>query len=140
MTKDELKERLKLYKKLKKERAEIAAEYNALADPRGANLDGMPKSPGSGDAMVSLTEKRQAVLKRYEAKLDEIDAFLLWVEDLIEGLEPDERRLMRFRYIQGLKWEEVCVAIGYCWRQAHNIHGQILDKLMDKLENIDPKQ
>lgn len=132
MTRDELKEKLKLYKKLKKERAEIATEYNALADPKGANLDGMPRSPGSGDPLAGIATKREAVLKRYAAKLQELDAFLLWIEDLIDGLEPDERRLMRFRYITGLKWEEVCVAIGYSWRQAHNIHAGILDKLMEK--------
>lgn len=132
MTKDELKKQLGRYLSIKKERAQILDEYNALADPKGANLDGMPKSPGSGDPLLGIATKRRAVLKRYEAKLAELDAALLWIEDMIEGLEPDERRLMRCRYIKGQKWEKVCVSIGYSWRQTHNIHAGILDKLVEK--------
>ena len=131
MTKDELKKRLHCYRDQKAERGQIAAAYHALADPKSANLDGMPKSPGSGDPLASIATKRQALLKRYHEKLDELDAALLTVEDMIDGLEPGERKLMRHRYIDGLTWEEVCVAIGYSWRQTHNIHAKCLDKLME---------
>jgi hypothetical protein len=31
-----------------------------------------------------------------------------------------------------MTWEEVCVRIGYSWRQTHNIHSRILDKLADE--------
>ena len=132
MTKDELKKQLKSYLTVKKERAQILEEYNALAGPRGTNLDGMPKAPGGGDPLAGIMDKREAVLRRYEAKLAELSAALLQIEDMIEGLEPGERTLMRHRYVKGLKWEEVCVAIGYSWRQTHNIHAEILDKLMEK--------
>lgn len=132
MTKDELKKQLHSYLDINKERSQIAAEYHALADPKGANLDGMPRGPGSGDPLAGITEKRRAVLKRYQAKLQELDVALLMIEDMIDGLEPMERTLMRYRYIDGLKWEAVCVAIGYSWRQTHNIHAGILDKLMEK--------
>ena len=139
MTRDELKKQLGRYLDLKAERGQILAEYNALADPRGTNLDGMPRGQGAGDPMVGLTEKRQAVLKKYEAKLAELDAALLWIEDLIDGLEPGERRLMRYRYIKGLTWEKVCVAIGYSWGQTHNIHNGILDRLIEKIgEKVTP--
>ena len=132
MTRDELKKQLHRYLAIKKERAQIAAEYNALADPKSANLDGMPKSPGAGDPLAGIATKREAVAKRYEEKLAELDAALLWIEDTIDSLEPGERLLMRYRYIEGMTWEAVCVAVGYSWRQTHNIHSGILDKLMEK--------
>ncbi|MBO5917248.1 MAG: sigma-70 family RNA polymerase sigma factor, partial [Oscillospiraceae bacterium] len=52
------------------------------------------------------------------------------IEDRIEALEPRARKLMRHRYIEGLSWEEVCVAMCYSWRQTHNIHGAALDALL----------
>ena len=132
MTKDQLKKKLRRYLDIKAERAQIAEQYNALADPRGANLDGMPKGPGSGDPLAGITEKRRGLLKRYAAKLAELDAAQAEIEDMIESLEPKERTIFRHRYLEGLGWEEVCVAVNYSWRRTHDIHSQALDKLLEK--------
>ena len=51
---------------------------------------------------------------------------------MLENLEPTERKLARFRYIDGLTWEEVCDVMAYSWRQTHRIHGRMLDKLADR--------
>ena len=37
--------------------------------------------------------------------------------------------LMRYRYIDGLKWEEVAVRMNYSWTQTHDIHGKALKQL-----------
>lgn len=132
MTKDQLKERLSKYQDLEKERKQLLAQYNALTDPRGASLDGMPKGPGAGDPMAGITTKRQALAKRYAEKLEELAAAQTEIEDMIEGLDPLARRIMRHRYIEGKQWEEICVAVGYCWRQTHNIHAKALDDLLQK--------
>lgn len=130
MTKDELKKLLHTYGDRKAEREQIKAQYDALADPKGANLDGMPKNPGVGDPLIGITTKRQDLAERYQAKLEELDAAQIQVEELIATLEPLERKLFRHRYIEGLTWEAVCVEMNYSWRQTHNIHSQALDKLL----------
>ena len=38
----------------------------------------------------------------------------------------DEQRVLRLRYIRGLKWEEVAVEMGYSWKQIHRIHSSAL--------------
>lgn len=101
-----------------------------MTAPKGQNLDGMPRSPGGGDPLLSVVAHHIALQERYQAKLAELAEAQTRVEDLIETLEPVERTLFRYRYIEGLTWEEVCVAIGYSWRQTHNIHGRALDKLL----------
>jgi hypothetical protein len=53
------------------------------------------------------------------------------IEDTIDALEPTERRLARFRYIDGLTWEKVCDRMCYSWMQTHRIHGRMLDKLVN---------
>lgn len=54
------------------------------------------------------------------------------IENIIEGLDEKEKLLMRYRYINGLKWETICYKMDYKWRHIHNIHSSILRKLSDK--------
>lgn len=133
MTKNELKETLKSYRALVAERGQIQAAYDALTSPQGQSLDGMPKGPGAGDPLARVATKRQALAEKYLQKLEELAAVQSNIEDVIEGLDPTTRQLLRYRYIEGLPWEEVCVAIGYSWRQTHNIHSAALDKILETL-------
>lgn len=130
MTKDELKKKLHAYRDLEEERKQLLEQYTALADPRGANMDGMPKGPGAGDPLAGIATKRQALAKRYAEKVEELADAQTAIEDMIEGLDPLARRLMRHRYIDGLPWEEVCVAIGYSWRRTHDLHAKALLDLL----------
>lgn len=132
--KDALKKRLRRYTELEAERQQIAQELRRVEDrmngPRGSNLDGMPRSPGAGDPVLAAVSQHITLQERYRAKLAELAAAQSAIEDMIETLEPMHRTLMRHRYIEGLTWEEVCVAIGYSWRQCHNIHAKALDTLL----------
>lgn len=132
--KEQLKQRLRRYTSLKAERQQLLEQYNALTDPRGASLDGMPKGPGAGDPLAGIATKRQALANRYLAKLEEMAAEQSAIEDMIEGLEPTTRRIMRHKYIEDLTWEEVCVAVNYSWRQTHNLHDQALEALLAREE------
>lgn len=140
MTKDELKKHLHSYRDLKAEYDQIAQELEKveaiMAAPRTANLDGMPRSPGAGDPVLGVVSQHIALQERYRFQLVKLAASQALIEDIIESLEPGERKLMRCRYIDGLTWGEVCVAIGYSWRQTHYIHGRILDKLMEKYGEV----
>ena len=138
MDKAELKHKLHSYR-------DLLAEYNQIKDelakveafmeaPRTSNLDGMPRSPGGGDPILGVVSHHIALQERYKAQLHRLAAAQAEIENLIEGLEPGERRLMRCRYIDGMTWEEVCVRIGYSWRQTHNIHSRILERLADEDE------
>ena len=136
MTKDELKKQLHSYRDLKAEQEQIAQELAKIeafmSGPKGTNWDGMPMGRGSGksDPILNVVAQHIHLQERYQAKLAELAAAQAQIEELIESLEPMERKLFRHRYIEGLTWEEVCVAIGYSWRQTHNIHGAALDRIL----------
>ena len=138
MTKDELKKQLHSYRDLKAEYDQIALELEKvealMTGPKGTNWDAMPRGSSTGDPVLSAVAQHLALQERYRFQLVKLAAAQALIEDMIESLEPGERKLMRCRYIDGLTWEEVCVAIGYSWRQTHNIHGRILDKLLKKEE------
>lgn len=138
MTKQELKHKLHSYRDLLAEyeqiKDELAKVEAFMEAPRTSNLDGMPRSPGGGDPILGVVSHHIALQERYKTQLHRLAAAQAEIENLIEGLEPGERRLMRCRYIDGMTWEEVCVRIGYSWRQTHNIHSRILEKLADEEE------
>ena len=53
------------------------------------------------------------------------------IEDAMERLSSDQRLLLRYRYIEGMTWESVCVKMHYSWKQIHRIHAKILRILED---------
>lgn len=128
------KEQLKQYIRIKREREQLEAMLHdlesAMTAPSGQRLDGMPRNPSAGhnpleDAVVRHLELQE----RYAAKLAELAQAQLEIEEAIDALEPTERTLLRLHYLQGLVWEQVCVEMCYSWRQVHRIHARALKKL-----------
>lgn len=133
------KERLRNYQNIKKEREQLRQQLEeieaALYYPKIQRLDAMPGGGSKeGNPQEDLAIHHIELQERYRAKLEELAAEQLAIEDAIESLDETERMLMRYRYIDGLKWEEVCVKIGYSWTQTHEHHGRALQKLKEKSE------
>jgi RinA family phage transcriptional activator len=131
----EIKKQLNSYKDLRAEHQQLRDELQRLEilmdSPNGPNLDGMPKAPGVGNPVERMVIKHLTLQERYKAQIERMVEQQLAIENLIETLDPTERRLARFRYIDGMTWEEVCYNISYSWMQTHRIHGRMLDKLVD---------
>ena len=129
------KERLRQYQQLKieKERLEekLTEFESTMNSPRIQKLDGMPHGqPQGGSLMDMLVEQHLTLKNMYASKLRELNETLMDIETAIEGLtDATERNLMRLRYIDGLKWEEITLAIGYSWQQTHRIHARALERL-----------
>lgn len=130
----DIKRQLNSYRELSAERRQLQEELERLEilmdAPSGSNWDGMPRSPGTSNPVEHMATKHLTLLDRYDAQIQKLVDAQEAIEDLIEGLEPTERRLARFRYIDGLTWEDVCDKMNYSWRQTHRIHGRMLDKLL----------
>ena len=75
----------------------------------------------------------------YRAKEADLTQALTDIEHLIDGLDPIERVIARYRYIDGLHWEQICVKISYSWRQTHRLHADMIEKLA-KAQDEDLKQ
>jgi DNA-directed RNA polymerase specialized sigma subunit len=131
----DIKRRLNSYRDLSAERAQILDELeqleNLMRSPSSPCLDGMPKSPGAGNPVERLVIKHITLQERYKGKVEEMVEEQAAIETLIEGLDPTERRLARFRYIDGLTWEDIADKLCYTWRHIHRIHGAMLNKLTD---------
>ena len=128
------RERLQQYRTLTlecRQLAELLTELEAtMTAPKSQRLDGMPHSPSKGDNPLETIVVRHIELQaRYRAKLDELTAARLEVEQAAETLPSRERQLIRWRYIEGLSWDKVCDRMNYGWAQVHRIHRLALAQL-----------
>lgn len=133
-----VKKRLSAYLDAKSERKQIEERLEVLnarmVSVGSQRLDGMPRGGSGGDNKPDLIDAKDRLVARYMRLCDELMQTQLVIEEEIEWLEPMERMVMRYRYIEGMTWEQVCVAIGYAWRQTHNIHTRALDRLAEREE------
>lgn len=132
-----IKRRLNSYRDLLTERAQLEEELQRvealMASPVSTCLDGMPRSrSGPGDPVQQTVVRRDELCRRYKAKIAEMLEEQTAIEKLIDSLEPTERKLARYRYIDGLTWEEVSEKMNYGTRQPHRIHDRMIEKLVTK--------
>ena len=131
MTKDDLR----AYKELRRERDHLAGLIEELESvlygPKVPTIDGMPRggSFDNSNKVDKIGDKHDKLQKLYEEKVAELDRRMADIEAAIEPLEPNERKLIRLHYFQGLNWEQVAVEMSYSWRHVHRIHGRIIAKL-----------
>ena len=129
-----VKEKLRGYGERRRELRQITrmlAELEArMTAPRAQTLTGTPGSAsGDPDRMTDLVARAEELRSRYRHCIEELTAAQLEVERLIETLTPREREIFRLRYIDGAKWEDICVICSYSWRQVHRAHSAALQKL-----------
>lgn len=130
----DIKRRLYTYRDLQAEHRQLCEELKKvealMTAPSAPKMDGMPHGSSNDGSPVELVAIKHMTLQDlYSKKVEALMAEQLRVEEMIDSLEPTERRLARLRYIDGLTWGEVCTCLNYSWRQTHRIHGRIIDKL-----------
>ena len=84
-----------------------------------------------GDTLANGIAALSDLRDLYRSKETELAQTQRDIEHLIENLDPIERVIARYRYIEGLHWEQICVKINYSWRQTHRLHSDMIDKLAE---------
>lgn len=123
------KEYLRSYQKAVRREQEILDEIQQLRMdkmfPSVVN-DGMPKGSEQrdlSDYVAKLDELIEKLKQERFEKIKRMDDILCHISLL---RDEDEKRVLRLRYIKGLKWEEVAVNMDYKWAQMHRIHSRAL--------------
>lgn len=120
------------YRWAKKQEERILEEIQELRMdkmfPSSVN-DGMPKGSEQRDLSDYAAKLDELIQELKEERFEKIKR-LQSIERVIKELDnEDMQTILRLRYIDGLKWEEVCVAINYEWAQMHRIHARALREI-----------
>lgn len=126
------KEYLRSYQKAVRREREILDEIQQLRMdkmfPSVVN-DGMPKGSKQSDLSEYVVRLDNLIEKLKQERFEKIKLMddILYSISLLE--DEDEKSVLRMRYIKGVQWEDICVAIKYSWRQTHRIHSNALKNL-----------
>ena len=104
-------------------------ELETKATGSTSKMSDMPRSGGINDKVSNYAVLMAEVSEMINNQLCLAKKKMLEIEEIIDGLDEREKRLVRLRYIYNLKWEEICVEMNYSWRQIHRLHSDILTKL-----------
>ena len=113
---------------LRQERAEL------LNGGLGAvSNDGLPHGSGTSDPTAGTAARAAKIAAELSQKLNECIDLRLQIEQAVNALnEPRERELMRRRYIEGQRWEQVAYEMNYTLRHVTRLHGRILQRMRVK--------
>lgn len=130
MTKEFLKEHIKKIKEMEELQNELDNLYITLRSPVITGLPGAHSAEPDkiGNVVAKIQEKEVRLIARLDMIIEEERE----IEKTIEELDPLERTIMRYRYIQGIEWEEICVKMHYSWQHLHRTHRNILEKIKDE--------
>lgn len=130
MTENEKKkEYLRSYQEAVKREQDILDEIQRLRTDKmfpSAVNDGMPKGNYQSDLSdyAAILDEQIQLLK--EERLEKARAYSDIENQIRQMKNADEQRILRLRYIQGMKWEEVAVDMNYSWQHTHKIHARAL--------------
>ena len=136
MTNQEKKEYLLGYQRLNQRINRLLLEqqqWRELATRVSPNLSGMPRGGGGGGTqgaiskIIDLETEINTEIDKLVDKRKEIEGIIRAVEDNIL------RTLLEYRYINGKKWEEIALMMGYDYRYILKIHGKALSLLPSDL-------
>lgn len=137
MTKREQNEKKKEY--LNRYRQAVR-KYNSLQEqekqlrsqmdgPKTIEYSDMPKAHKQTD-LSDYMVRLERILDRIANEKNEMQKIQLEIEEkIIDVMDGEQSRILYLRYIQFMKWEDICVEMGYSWRQIHNIHSKALNDL-----------
>lgn len=135
ITKEELKEHYRLVCEIHDLQEEIK-ELQSLQQAIGAvKFGGAGGGSGNGDAIGSKLAKLNDLLEYYVLKIEERIIQQEKIEKELERLPVTERRIMRYRYIDGLEWKDIMGRMHYSWQWVHKIHGRALEKLKEATQS-----
>ena len=129
MTKQDLQRYIKLSAELDGLTGQLERLDAQLKTPRSSVWSLTPRGGKSGD-WTDIVIRFEQLEEQYKEKIRHALEARLQIEAAIDTIsDPVGRALMRYRYIDGLAWEQICVKLSYNWSHTHRLHGKYLSYL-----------
>lgn len=134
LTNQEKKDFLEQYLDLSAEYKDMLEDYEQFKIDKerlkAATLSGMPKSNTIRDKMAANLANEECIELELIEMREKLIKRKIIIECAISRLKRARyRRIMRMRYITGMKWEHICYKANYSWTGVHKIHSLALTKI-----------
>lgn len=110
---------------------DVEAQKQMTKEERRRNA--MPPVTVRGSSGISMADaicNADAVAGKINQRIDTAQKILSEIELAIDGLSDGrERSVLRYRYVNGLKWEEICMKMPCSWDTVHRWHRNGLNHL-----------
>lgn len=131
MTNDDKKKKLKAYIKATEKIQDLIDEIALLqskVQKVTPTLSDMPMGTGTDKSVIIATYLD--MIKELEIEVKNLRESKRDVEHLISTIDDwAVERIMRLRYIDNLRWEDICCRVNYSWRQVHYLHADGLNQI-----------
>lgn len=129
---EEKKEYLRSYQRAVRRERDILEEIQQLRMEKmfpATRLEGATQAAGGSDLSAYAAKIDDLIRQLQKEMLEKVRLRERIERDISRLRDEDEKAVLRYRYIQGLKWEDVCDRIGFSWNHTHRIHAKALDHL-----------
>lgn len=107
----------------------IAETRSRMSSISSTQFDAIPGCHGNSDKIGDTIAKLCEIESKYIDMIGKLAEEELEINELINTLDLKEQRLIRLRYVDCKKWEDICYIMNYSWRAVHKLHSNILVKL-----------
>lgn len=133
MTNEEKKAILKQYIGLEKRIARLLDEkkkWKEKAEAISPVYSDMPKAGGCDkiqNAVCQIVDLEQDINREIDAQID----LLRRIEAAVKQMDDEKLRdVMMYRYIDGLKLEEIAIEMSYSYMQIYRLHKKAISEIM----------
>lgn len=101
----------------------------------------MPKSPTKDSDLSKLMVQREQAVRRIVKAMTKANRIMEGIRAAIEGIDDTgAREVLYLRYINLLKWEQICDAMSYSWSGVHKLHRRGLGDIWNKIKRDKTKE
>lgn len=130
------KKELLSYRSIKKELNDLEKRIDELRknarSPKGISYSDMPRGRGEPiSAQQRYIEQLEELSNMYEERKAKLVKTQIAIERAISSLPSELRLLMQYRYIDGMRWEEIAEIMHISIGTFHNWHNKALLLLKD---------
>ena len=134
MSNEEKKKYLNRYRESGRKIINLQEELQALREVEQSakiqQLSDMPKGSGRQQDIAVVLIGIEKLQKRIDDEIVRQIKIRLEIENQLLGVsDAQEAKVLRLRYIELMKWEEICVQMNYSWKGIHKVHGRALKNL-----------
>ena len=127
------KEYLQQYKRLDsyiESQVEELEKWRLLATKVTPTYSDMPSGSGGDDKIQSAVEHMDEIRKMLDQSIDEFVKLKTDIQEKLDAVEDISlRMLLKYRYIDGLTFEQIAVNMNYSYQWICELHRRALQKI-----------